>query len=1458
MPADLPVQPLPDLGRGSGSAPAAPDGFAPIPGRDASAAIRGYLYQAERTVLAWLELDERTVLYCECGEDIDYLRLLPDSASVAHVVPRLLEQVKLRECRSLTLRSDEAVEAMANFLEVCEKNPGLRIRFRFFTNAAPGKEQGVVFPGGTGGIEAWERLRGSTDAQKAISLVQALRSLFASRSWPTLSAGARVNAFLKQPDDIVVNDLIMPFEWAMNSPAAQELRPTAEKRLLELGLVRSPEQAEKACERLLMHALRTIASPGLKRLERATMLELVEKGTLAPGDREFLFELRDLVHQNAEQIAALAQQISAMQSQRVDMNLLIYGVQDTVERLTSGLIPGLRKVDEAPRTRRDEPPLQPVLYAPRSALVGLVTTRLRERTWVQLRATAWMGKTQVARAVWENHEGSSRWVTLRGDPDQLAARLVDQLLLWHADVTNDVGLAERYARDQIGLQELTETVAAAVGPDALLIFDDVPDAPVSDLRDALATTGASFRRAKNHVLSTSQVRLPREVTDALGGDLVEEDLPPMDTADVRTLLTAAGAPDEAITGKLCALVEKATGGHPIFVAAAVRAMAGVDWNVEKEQINALFAGEPFRAERQQARRAVARLTADPSARDLLDRMSIVCASFGYPMVTALAGVPPEIARPHEHFEALVGRWVEALPAARYEVTPLLQGLGDEVLSSDLRRALHGAAADVYVAQGVLDATDAWQTSRHLAKAEEWLDLARFIFGMVMAVRKAEGARSLEWIPFYFLPGTEWPAEIPYVMRVVVRAVQARLLLLRHQSAAAYESDLEKLLSVSRPEDAPAVAVARYLTAMPEAVPAGEMARRVIEGARAMRQFEGHIPDASRMPPEQFVWAVGLRVGGMADLAALVPVIVALTPEERQIVFAWDSGYDGAIILVEMAFVQERTTERQKDWAEADRILADLERLGQLDNAEPLRAAALRVRALLLADVHGKPQDALAYLDQHVAKAGDETRFVLNATRASILLANKGSEEAYNAFEVALALPGAVPCPFLRNESFRRGAEAAGATGRWGRAREWCLKAIRAARASRGEEGVDPYIEIELLAELAWIQWQSGRHGQACRAVSAAVGHLMAEVSPGSDRFRETFGRLSFLLGWLASLATTGAAPPRQGGATLEQPFPGFTRIWTPDLSAVAEGQFQPEHLLPLVARFAAATEHPVLAAAAICSAIRAYHAAGDERLAGLLEWERAHLESHRGAVAAAVEAAVAGARGMALAQASGESHELDRKMAWEQLGPDTKSTLEQIAMFYPVILGTLLRLVAKGASREEANLLLDELTAAINAHSTDLYLSGHWVGLADCARLAFSGDARRDDIMMLLRQQDQWDDYLILVSVLTQCSDALPGDIVVAQAALLTTQVGSGGSSTSIRHDIARWVVRTWRYQASERGFALNVPSVLRAAVAEVGADSASEADAARLLLAAADASRSNLASDVRDGLRRLAAQREG
>jgi len=85
--------------------------FVAIAGRDSYPTIAGFVFQVNVTLLRWLELREREHLELECGEDIDTVQsgLGGDTATEA----RLLEQIKARSTRSVTLKSKEALQALA-------------------------------------------------------------------------------------------------------------------------------------------------------------------------------------------------------------------------------------------------------------------------------------------------------------------------------------------------------------------------------------------------------------------------------------------------------------------------------------------------------------------------------------------------------------------------------------------------------------------------------------------------------------------------------------------------------------------------------------------------------------------------------------------------------------------------------------------------------------------------------------------------------------------------------------------------------------------------------------------------------------------------------------------------------------------------------------------------------------------------------------------------------------------------------------------------------------------------------------------------------------------------------------------------------------------------------------------------------------------------------------------------
>jgi hypothetical protein len=139
------------------------------------------VYQIDLTIDRWLKLGANELLELERGEDIDpVVRAIGGDEEAG----RTLEQVKYRD-RSVTLRSQEVVEAIANAVKHFGANKDLTLTVQFTTNAVPGIERPSPIPKRIPGILALEnvRLRRLTDAD-AEGILTANKTLLAGRPKP--------------------------------------------------------------------------------------------------------------------------------------------------------------------------------------------------------------------------------------------------------------------------------------------------------------------------------------------------------------------------------------------------------------------------------------------------------------------------------------------------------------------------------------------------------------------------------------------------------------------------------------------------------------------------------------------------------------------------------------------------------------------------------------------------------------------------------------------------------------------------------------------------------------------------------------------------------------------------------------------------------------------------------------------------------------------------------------------------------------------------------------------------------------------------------------------------------------------------------------------------------------------------------------------------------------------------
>jgi hypothetical protein len=240
--------------------------FVTNPRRDASPTIAGFVFQVNVTILRWLELQQGEHLELECGEDIDTVQDCPEGSIVAEA--RLLEQIKKRSGRSLTLKSEEALGALSNYCCHRATNTGSTLRFRYITTANSGVEQGWNRP--ESGIETWTALRrGRYDESARPEAIAALRTLLRSYTRPQKVSPDIWHALqqvLADDDDASLSDVILGFEWGIGHGDYSQSQEEIVAALTSRAHGMSRIEVNQDYEHLFTFVFRLLCQPGKKLL----------------------------------------------------------------------------------------------------------------------------------------------------------------------------------------------------------------------------------------------------------------------------------------------------------------------------------------------------------------------------------------------------------------------------------------------------------------------------------------------------------------------------------------------------------------------------------------------------------------------------------------------------------------------------------------------------------------------------------------------------------------------------------------------------------------------------------------------------------------------------------------------------------------------------------------------------------------------------------------------------------------------------------------------------------------------------------------------------------------------------------------------------------------------------------------------------------------------------------------
>ncbi|MCB0190675.1 MAG: hypothetical protein KDJ65_01915 [Anaerolineae bacterium] len=244
--------------------------FRTLRNRDASSTVRGYVYQVDLTIEKWLKLQPEEILELECGEDIDLIS--PLLTVIPEEEQRLLEQIKQRE-RPITLRSDEAIEALANFLEHRKSNPSIELIFQYTTSAKIGKEQKSPMTDKMAAIVAWENIRTgiwrNPDDPKFKKALDGIWRILHTKQKPQSvpqKTWQIFRDFLEESDREKLLEVIRKFIWNTNTRPASDMRLRIQQLLVDNRYASSETEAEAQYPRLFLYIFKLLSKSDEKQL----------------------------------------------------------------------------------------------------------------------------------------------------------------------------------------------------------------------------------------------------------------------------------------------------------------------------------------------------------------------------------------------------------------------------------------------------------------------------------------------------------------------------------------------------------------------------------------------------------------------------------------------------------------------------------------------------------------------------------------------------------------------------------------------------------------------------------------------------------------------------------------------------------------------------------------------------------------------------------------------------------------------------------------------------------------------------------------------------------------------------------------------------------------------------------------------------------------------------------------
>jgi len=420
------------------------------------------------------------------------------------------------------------------------------------------------------------------------------------------------------------------------------------------------------------------------------------------------------------------------------------------------------------------------LASQRTATVETFLNSLKVHSAVWIWGSVDTGKSALTYLIAKHYEPAAFWLDLR---DQDASTLVSKsvsLLASYLDVPLQKAWKENLA-----------TIAKKLPPKSILVINDVPSlAGVNKTKQEFLHFCQLLAQSGTKLLLTSNYAPYPELKSALAEKISAVPVPFFSDEETADVLRFYGATEDFVTESK-KLVAVMTDGHAFLIHTATLYLKDNGWNITDDVFTGLFKNKYGDAYTAEVYAKILSSTQDDETRTLLYRTAVVIGYFADDEISVVGSVNPAVKHIHQRAQALKGIWLQEGETGRFQLSPLLKQLGDN-LPNDLQQAINEALADAITSKPMLSQIETYNALLYYQRGKAYVKLS-WVLVRVLEFSLSNPEVFFNWGFQWFWYHVPFPKDFPSVFKAMIRVFHVQLASDRGEDITFLVNDLESIL-----------------------------------------------------------------------------------------------------------------------------------------------------------------------------------------------------------------------------------------------------------------------------------------------------------------------------------------------------------------------------------------------------------------------------------------------------------------------------------------------------------------------------------------------------------------------------------------------------------------------------------------------------------------------------------------